>query len=297
MTTVPSYPATQARSGLILFAPSPEASEWRRLIEREAQAAAITTFAAGFEKCDRTGPVVYLSDDLNDLNSASYDEIAIILTQAETLGSWTGVDRVQASLSLSALPATGDALRYITPSTLAGAQRIDVLSFLSVDLNQRTPPGDNVQPDQALSIYREGPPRPGVNYLWQPGNFVIDLKHRISSSGDAYIDLTGRARCIVHGPYVALPAGRWRAVVRFAVDEAASRHRLRFEWGGQDHFTSFEAVAGRPGHFQAELSHTIAQSSLSELRLILPESSLAGTLTFEGVDIELSDLPVAERGG
>lgn len=296
MTTVPSYPATQARSGLILFAPSPEASEWRRLIEREAQASGVATFAAGFEHSDRSGPVVYLSDDLNDLsdlNFASYDEIAIILTQAETLGSWTGVDRVQASLALSALPATGGAVRYITPSTLAGARRIDVLSFLSVDLSQRTPPGDDLKPDQALSIYREGPPRPGVNYLWQPSNFVIDLKHRTSSSGDACIDLTGRARCIVHGPYVALPAGRWRAVVRFAVDEAASRHRLRFEWGGQDHFTSFEAIAGRPGHFQAELSHTIAQSSLSELRLILPESSLAGTLTFEGVDIELNDLAVA----
>lgn len=293
MTTLPSRQAIPPRSGLILFVPSPEATEWRRLIEREAQVAGIATFAAGVENPTYPGLAVYLSDDLIDLASASYDEIAIVLTQAETLGNWTGVDRGHASLALSALPARGDVVKYITPSTLIGARRIDVFTFFSIELNREALTVDDVARDQALGIYRDGPPQPGSKHPWRPSTFVLDPKHRASPSGDICIDLVGRARCLIHGPYVALPAGRWKAVVRFAVDEAACGHRLRFEWGSHDSFTSLESIVGRPGHFQAELTHIIAQSSLSEFRLILPESSLGGVLTFEGVDIELSDIAAA----
>lgn len=280
-------PAHQ-RSGLILFAPSPEAAEWRYLIERQAHLDGVPTFAAGAENVAHPCPfAVYLSDDLNDLGSASYDEVTVILTQADALGYWTGADRVQASLALSALPAAKHGVEYITPSKLTGARRIDILSFLSIDLTDGAPTAVDAQRDQALSIYREGPPQPGSVSLWVPGAFIIDPNHQTSSSGDVCIDLAGRARCLVHGPYVTLPAGQWKATVRFTVDAAASLHRFRFEWGGQTDFTSFEASPGKPGHFRAELNHAISQSGLSEFRLILPESSLAGALTFAGVDIEL----------
>lgn len=276
------------RAGLIVIAPSPQAAAWRQLIREQAERDGVPVLAVDpAETGDQGRLSIHLSDNLADLTLTSHDEITVILTHAETFGHWVGSDRTQASLVLSALPMTKEGVRYITPAVVAGARRIDVLSFLSLDVQEMASDASGAHRDQALSLYREGPPQPGSSYVWAPEIFVIDSKPERPSAGDAEIDLAGRARCLVHGPYVVLPKGKWKASARFAVDTHASRHRFKFEWGSPDDFTSFEISPGKPGHFRVDLTHAFAEALLSELRIILPDSSLAGALTFEGVDLQM----------
>ena len=278
---------TSSTSALIVIPSSPDAADWRRQIQTQAQFSGFAVYTAAGDVVDPTKDFsIRISDSIDDLSAHGYDEKTIILTQADTLGNWTGKQRADASLLLCALPA-GAGLRYITPSSLKGVKSVAITSFLTLSGDLAFAATDTPS-DHALAIYREGPLRPGVTYTWAPADFTIDPKHeRVDASADIRIDLTGRARCLVHGPYVALPKGRWRATVRFSVDASACRHPFRFEWGALAQFGSFEAFPEKPGHFLVEIAHTFDEAALCEMRLILPESSLAGVLTLEGVGIEM----------
>ena len=282
-------PVSGPNRALIIIPSSPDAEEWRRAIQAQGRASGIAIFTAEDNSVDPAHAFsIHISDNLDDVSAATYSEKTIILTQADALGHWTGKQRTDVSLALSVLP-TNDDVRYITASTLDGVQSVAVTSFLNLSLDAAFD-GIETPVDHALAIYRDGPLRPGVIYSWSPADFSLDPSHESSdASTDIRIDLTGRARCLVHGPYVALPKGHWQATVRFSVDASACRHRLRFEWGPLAQFASFETSPGKPGHFAAQITHDFDEAALSELRLILPESSLAGFLTLEGVEIEMTE--------
>lgn len=281
----------RSTSALIIIPSSPEAAEWQRLIQDQARASGIAVYTASDNVVDPPRSFsIRISDNLDDLSVQGYDEKTVILTQVDTLGSWTGRQRADVSLALSALPADVR-LRYITPSIVRGAKSVEITSFLALSGDLELGATDTPV-DHALALYREGPLRPGVIYSWAPADFMIDPKHeRVDGAPDIRIDLTGRARCLVHGPYVALPKGHWRATVRFSVDDSACRYPLRFEWGPLAQFAAFEAFPDKPGHFVVEIAHDFDEAAICEMRLILPESSLAGILTLEGVDIEMIETP------
>ncbi|WP_428153200.1 hypothetical protein [Brevundimonas sp.] len=272
---------------MVIIPSSPDAEEWRRAIISQGRARGIAVSTSEDVSIHQTHAfTIDISDNLDDVSTTSYDEKTIILTQAEALGHWTGKQRADVSLLLSALPRD-DKLRYITHSSLHAGRSVAVTSFLDLHLDKKFGSTDTPV-DHALALYSEGPLRTGIVYSWSPADFSIDPRHEYAdTSTDIRIDLTGRARCLVHGPYVALPKGIWRATVRFSVDASACRHQLRFEWGPLAHFASFETSPGKPGHFTAQITHSFQEAGLCELRLILPESSLAGFLTLQGVDIEM----------
>ncbi|VXC02175.1 conserved hypothetical protein [Brevundimonas sp. G8] len=282
-----SQSETHSGSALVIIPSSPDSEGWRRAILAEGQGSGIAISTWENEAVDPTNAYsIHISDNLNDLSTNAYTEKTVILTQADALGHWTGRQRADVSLALSVLP-TSPSVRYITPSTLDGAKSVAVTSFLNVPLDG-TFDSKEGPVDHALTLYREGPLKPGAIYSWLPSDFSIDPAHQsLDASVGTRIDLTGRARCLVHGPYVALPKGQWQATVRFSVDASACRHRLRFEWGPLAQFASFEASPGKSGHFIAQITHIFEEAALCELRVILPESSLAGALTLEGVDIEM----------
>jgi hypothetical protein len=120
---------------------------------------------------------------------------------------------------------------------------------------------------------------------WAPDLF--NYNSRIVSGGTrGDLDLTGRPRCLLAGPYIVLPAGRWRATYRLTFDERASRVRFRVDWGGVEDFLSEEFVPGRPGVFEISQEYDWVEPGPAEIRIIVLEGVFDGRMTFGGARVE-----------
>lgn len=63
-------------------------------------------------------------------------------------------------------------------------------------------------PDGALRAYLDDPGNSqALSVAWTPGLFFLGDRPNERAAGP--IDITGRARCLLHGPYIMLPPGSW----------------------------------------------------------------------------------------
>lgn len=121
--------------------------------------------------------------------------------------------------------------------------------------------------------------------VWAPDLFNYDS--RIVPGGTrGQLDLTGRPRFMITGPYITMPPGRWRATYRLTFDAKGSRPRFRVDWGGQTDFLSEEFVPGRPGVFEIVQDYVWTERSVCELRVVVMEGVFDGRMTFSGAEIE-----------
>lgn len=121
--------------------------------------------------------------------------------------------------------------------------------------------------------------------IWSPDLFNYDS--RIVPGGTrGQLDLTGRPRFMITGPYITMPAGRWRATYRLTFDAKGSRPRFRVDWGAQTDFLSEEFSPGRPGIFEIVQEYDWAQPAPCELRVVVMEGVFEGRMTFSGARIE-----------
>lgn len=134
----------------------------------------------------------------------------------------------------------------------------------------------------AVKVYRSGRPKVGHRATWGPAVFLYDERGSRDAAEVGAIDMTGRPRILVYGPYVGLPAGRWRLVVQFSIDEAATRRTLRIDWGTQADFVSHIVAPDRAGVYEIELEYDWTAAAPAEFRIILLEGAFSGTLIFRG---------------
>ena len=123
--------------------------------------------------------------------------------------------------------------------------------------------------------------------LWPPAMFRYDPRQADGRDRLQAMDITGRARALVWGPYEELTRGCWEAVARFSVDRWACRHLFRMEWGSTADFVTREFTPGRPGVFEVRAERVWRDVEKAELRIILTESSIGGAFEFEGAEIML----------
>lgn len=119
---------------------------------------------------------------------------------------------------------------------------------------------------------------------WAPDLFNYDSRS-VAGGGRGELDLTGRPRFLLFGPYIVLPAGRWRATYRLTFDERGSRHRFRVDWGRVDDWLFEEFVPGRAGVFEITQEYTLSVPAPAEIRIILMEAVFDGRMTFSGAEI------------
>lgn len=138
--------------------------------------------------------------------------------------------------------------------------------------------------NQAVSILD-----PGVTCAeWLPPLFNYDS--RLADDGVAGdLDLTGRPRFLISGPYITLPPARWRAIYRLEFDGAGSRPRFRLDWGMQDNYGSQDFTPGRAGLFQITHEYVWPQSAPVELRVVLLEGVFHGRMRFHGARVTRVD--------
>ncbi|AYG94288.1 hypothetical protein D8I30_03115 [Brevundimonas naejangsanensis] len=129
--------------------------------------------------------------------------------------------------------------------------------------------------------------------IWGPERFHLDMREAERRERVQRMDVAGRARALVWGPYDLMPAGVWRATATFLVDRWACRHTYRLEWGENATYASHAFVPGREGVFEVSAEYEWRAETGAELRLILAESSLGGVFEFFDVRVCRVDQPPA----
>lgn len=97
------------------------------------------------------------------------------------------------------------------------------------------------------------------------------------------IDITGRARILVFGPFVPLPAGRWRAAVTFEACAEARRYPYLIEFGTAAGLTERAVPPGAPPERVVEIEHALTAPATVEIRLWVARAAFHGAIRFHGV--------------
>jgi len=143
---------------------------------------------------------------------------------------------------------------------------------------------------EPLAFYATTPPAAGARADWPTSVFSFTLG-QAPVGGTPEIDLTGRGRILVHGPYFDLPKGWWRITVRFAVEPEDVAY-LRFDWGAGQDVTSYHTELDRSGDYQLVLDHLWTKTGPSELRIWAERGHFLGRMTL--YDCAVERLPDAE---
>lgn len=129
---------------------------------------------------------------------------------------------------------------------------------------------------QAVSVFTNGEGH------WSPGLFTYDERNLEAGPQSGRLDVMGRPRFLVTGPYMSMPVGTWEAKVSLSFDHDVSSRRFRIDWGGIETFTSYEFCPGRSGVFDITLDFSWGVSSPAELRLLVLEGVFHGGVVFGG---------------
>lgn len=135
-----------------------------------------------------------------------------------------------------------------------------------------------------LSPFDNGASVIGARHLLPMATFVIDGQPNRSGTYD--LALSGRARYLVRGGYRWLPRGIWRIEIVFAVDTDGAVNTLRIEWGDVNTFSQHAFTPSVAGRYSITIDHVLESASLTELRLVLGNSSLSGELVLEQLALE-----------
>lgn len=96
------------------------------------------------------------------------------------------------------------------------------------------------------------------------------------------VDVTGRSRHLIYGPYLPLAAGRWRATAFLDLCADAAKRMLAVELGVYPHFTAVDLRRGVAGRHVVTIEHMMVGEGLAELRLWLKKPAFHGQVRFHG---------------
>ena len=138
--------------------------------------------------------------------------------------------------------------------------------------------------ESAFRIFESDEINIGVSAEWSAELFTYGS--RTPDVVDGRVDVTGRQRPIVFGPYICLPPGRWRIQVKFAVNQDTARHNYRLEWGDMASYSVAPFKPDRPGYYDITSTNEWTYVASSEMQVAIAESSLGGEFLFQGARVE-----------
>ena len=147
------------------------------------------------------------------------------------------------------------------------------------------PPGPLVP---LLSIYDGLPVRVGAKSIWPPQSFAFPAAGE-GDGGSPRIDLTGRDRLLMDGPYMALPPGLWRATLKMAIDPQGRDVPLAFDWGEAHDMVTIEETVRDAGFYAVSLDRLFETPGTAVLRISLTQPLFQGVL--EVVECVVERLP------
>lgn len=137
----------------------------------------------------------------------------------------------------------------------------DLLSWADLDLpgtdEPGAPPTTSPLPDNPLTFYTGVSIPKDKAWTWAPG--MLDGDDPSALAAARWIDITGSAHHIINGPYIFLPAGRWKATLTVSIDIESSNPTFVCQWGGAAHETSVcEVNIRHSGHYEITIESQLA---------------------------------------
>lgn len=287
------------RARWIVLTPSTDDAAWRQAITDAA-----TT--AGLRAVDARTPgsnfgdvsCVFITEDADAALKADPSAIVAIMPEPETapdaVAEAHGVeppsDIWHASLMLARASALADDHAVVTAADLSRRpSRIRLFGDLEI-----APPASSAEASRrvavaaAFSLYRNGGAQSSSEAPWSERLFLYDDRAARNWAAPGQLDITGRPRILVWGPYFALPPGSWKLRIRFAADHEAGRREYRLDWGTPTDFSSTPLRLHQGGVYEAEIEHRWINSEPAELRLVLMEGVIDGRFDFLGATVSRS---------
>ena len=142
--------------------------------------------------------------------------------------------------------------------------------------------------ESALSMYEGLPVRVGARSVLPPECFAFPTGGQ-ADGGPSRIDLTGRDRLLMDGPYMLLPPGLWRATLKMAIDPQGRDVPLALDWGEAHDMVSVEETVEQAGFYSVSLDRLFESAGTAVLRISLTQPLFQGTL--EVVECAIERLP------
>lgn len=281
----------------IVLTPSVDDDAWRRAIAHAAEAAGLEAILSPLPDSSRFGEagLVFVTDDADVALAARPAAVTAIVPEPETAPDAVALrhslsapaDMLHASLLLARAIALAPGHRVVTAAELGvHPAMVQVFDDLAV-----IPPRSAAEVTRrpavaaALRLYRDDGTIPAVAVRWSEQLFQYDEKASRAPGGAGQLDITGRPRILVYGPYLALPPGKWGIQVELAVDPSAARHELRLDWGTPTEFISTTLRCNQGGVYGVEMEHSWSLAGPAELRLLLMEGAFDGMVKFFGATL------------
>lgn len=142
---------------------------------------------------------------------------------------------------------------------------------------------------RSLEIYESLPPPIGAKANWplRAFNYPVMTAEGLVDTGRPEIDLTGRARTIVYGPYTYLSPGLWEVEVEVLVDPDGGASHLRFEWGANPEYVGSSASVTRSGVYSIRLQRFWPSVGPSEMRITTLQPHFHGHFELLSVTVRL----------
>lgn len=118
---------------------------------------------------------------------------------------------------------------------------------------------------------------------WEKEMFLLgDTAGRLTNDP---IDVTGRARFLVYGPYVHMEPGRWRVIVSLDLSPDAARNPLALQFGVDPVVTTVDMALGVAGPQQFRIDHVVHTAGPGQVRLWLKRAAFHGEIRFSGATV------------
>lgn len=140
--------------------------------------------------------------------------------------------------------------------------------------------------ETALQPYYEiAEGRPLTQVMWPKQLFQDGSEKGTYISGA--IELAGRSRCLIHGPFLHLPRGRWNASVQINVGEGYSRNSILIDVKCGDILTSGRMALPDSGNFIFSIPFVINDPRAPiQIRFFLEKGAIEGWIDLISVMID-----------
>lgn len=267
--------------------PSPNEQGWRHDLYRHAVASSWMTHEGALSK-ERDAELNHLlvTSDPAQILSPDVDRWVVLGRSSSEAAAW-----IQSVLSLN-----GDECISLTSSVMAAADFLihRGAEFVDADEDQvQVPLLGDVKRNEVAALYSPNmdvvrrakktlahfeilPTRPNVCAEWDgsllrvPGADVFGIEA---------IDLTGRARGLVEGPFLALSPGRWRVDSEWSIADFTSEVALQFSWGPYGDAVNYFEPARRQGRYRVTMDALWSSVAPAMLGVSLMHPCFHGSLT------------------
>ncbi len=131
--------------------------------------------------------------------------------------------------------------------------------------------------------------RGAPSLTWPQESFLLADKGGEPSEGE--IELVGRARCLIYGPYFHLPSGEWNAKFSLGIEHNVYGQIFTIEVHSDGLLSKIRVKPSGTGSFAAEAAfHIDNPKTPIEIRLFTDSGSIEGSIAYWSVELSPIDL-------